>query len=487
MNNTTMKKESFSNNTWKTYLHSAICVGIMLGFRFLPPMEPITPLGMQIVGIFLGMLYGWLTVDMVWPSILGLVVLGLTEFTTVPGAFKSGFGNNTVLLTFFFFLVTNIVNDAGITTFIARRMVSAKIAKGKPWILSGMIMLTMCVLVTLVSCVAACLVIFPLIKTISEIYGFKRKEKWPVLMMIGVNYVGAIAYMLFPFKSLPAIAFGSYKELSGMDINYMQYVVMILIASVLTIALFLFICRFLIKPDVSKIIEKKDAQFEKAEALTSYQKMILGYFSLLLFFLLAPSVLPKSWPWVALLGKIGNTGTLALGIGVYLFLNFKKGLSVKQLFAKGISWEAIFLLSAALTVADAIKDESTGIQQWLIQTVEPMVVGKSVLVFVLLILVLSAVITQFANNLVTTAIFTPIVYTLGVASGNINIPALMTALILTCTLGLATPSASNPATLIFAEKDWIEPKTAMFYGWLFTLANILLVFAVIFPLASVIM
>lgn len=487
MSNTNGERVSLSNNNWKVYLNSGICVGIMILFRFIPPVDPITPLGMAVVGIFLGMLYGWLTVDMVWPSILGLVALGLTEFTTVAGAFKSGFGNNTVLLIFFFFVVTNIVNEAGITHFIAQWMVSLKFAKGRPWVLSGLIMVTMCVLVTLVSCVAACLVIFPLIMTICEIYGFKPKEKWPVLMMIGVNYVGAIAYMLLPFKSLPAIAFGSYKELSGLDINYMKYVIIILIATILTIALFLLACRFFIKPDVSKIIEKKDAEFEKVEKLSPYQKVIFVYFGLLIFFLLAPSVFPKSWPLIGLLNKIGNTGTLAIGIGVYLFLNFSKGLSVKKLFSKGISWEAVFLLSAALTVAGAIQDETTGIQQWIIQTVGPIVTGKSVMAFAFLIVLLSAFITQFANNLVTTAIFTPIVYTLGVASGNINIPALMTALILACTLGLATPSASNPATLIFAEKDWIEPKQAIFYGSLFTLLNVLLVFAVIFPLASMIM
>lgn len=487
MSQTMGSKNSLSGNTWNVYVNSAICVGIMFAFRLLPAVSPITPLGMQVIGIFLGMLYGWLTVDMVWPSILGLVLLGLTDYTTVAGAFKAGFGNNTVLLIFFFFIVTNIVNEAGITHFIARWMVSLKFAKGRPWILSGLIMVAMCVLVTLVSGVAACLVIFPLIMTICDIYGIKKGEKWPVLMMIGVNYVGAIAYMLLPFKSLPAIAFGSYRELSGLEINYMQYVVIILVATVLTIAIFLIVCRFFIKPDVSKIIAQKDADFGKTEQLNSYQKTVFVFFGALIFFLLAPSVFPKSWPFIGVLSQIGNTGTLAIGIGIYLFLNFKDGLPLKKLFSKGISWEAIFLLSSALTVASAIQDETTGIQQWIIETVGPIVEGKSVMVFAFLILFLSALITQFANNLVTTAIFTPIVYTLGMASGNINIPALMTALILACTLGLSTPSASNPATLIFAEKEWIQPKQAIFYGSLFTFLNVLLVFAVVFPLASMIM
>ena len=34
-------------------VHSLICLAIMFGFGQLPPMEPLTPLGMNLIGIFL--------------------------------------------------------------------------------------------------------------------------------------------------------------------------------------------------------------------------------------------------------------------------------------------------------------------------------------------------------------------------------------------------------------------------------------------------
>lgn len=51
------------------YWHIAITAVIIFGFGFLPPIEPITPLGMRVVGIFIGAVYGWTTVNMLWPSV----------------------------------------------------------------------------------------------------------------------------------------------------------------------------------------------------------------------------------------------------------------------------------------------------------------------------------------------------------------------------------------------------------------------------------
>ena len=50
-------------------------------FRFIPPIGSMTTLGMTILGIFLGALWGWITCDMIWPSVLALVMLGFSGYT----------------------------------------------------------------------------------------------------------------------------------------------------------------------------------------------------------------------------------------------------------------------------------------------------------------------------------------------------------------------------------------------------------------------
>ena len=172
-------QQGLTNLTPIKVIHILISLAIMVCFKFVPAAEPLTPLGVEVIGIFLGMLYGWLIAnDSFWPSIFGLLFLGLSSYSTVPAVLRDGFGNSTVLLLFFFFAFTNIISAAGITEYIARWIVSRKVVQGRPYLLTLMIFLAMCALVIMVSCAAATMVIFPLIKEICRLYGVKPGSKW---------------------------------------------------------------------------------------------------------------------------------------------------------------------------------------------------------------------------------------------------------------------------------------------------------------------
>ena len=72
------------------YLHTVVCLLIMFGFGQLPPVEPLTPLGMNLIGIFLGVLYGWVCIEIVWPSLAGLLAMmlvGALGMRLVPAAY----------------------------------------------------------------------------------------------------------------------------------------------------------------------------------------------------------------------------------------------------------------------------------------------------------------------------------------------------------------------------------------------------------------
>ena len=84
-----------TNLTAGYIVNSIISIGIMIGFKYvIVPTEPLTPLGVEIIGIFLGIVYGWLIVgDIFWPSIFGMIFMGLSDWSTVAGVFKTGFGH----------------------------------------------------------------------------------------------------------------------------------------------------------------------------------------------------------------------------------------------------------------------------------------------------------------------------------------------------------------------------------------------------------
>lgn len=469
------------------FVHCTIALAIMLGFKYLPASAPLTPLGMEVIGIFLGMLYGWLIVgDLFWPSITGMVLLGLSDYTTVAKAFQTGFGNNTVLLLFFFFIFTNIISDAGITNYIALWLSRRKFAQGKPYMLSFLLAFTMFILVFMVSATAGCLIMFPIIKEVARLYGFEPGEDWPKHMIIGATYVACTGYMLLPFKSLPVVVFASYAELSGQSINIGPYILCTIAMTAASMLIFLAVLKFILKPDMSKIT-RGDVVFAELPPLNGYQKLVFGYFFFIILLLLWPTFAPKSWAATKLISSIGNTGILALSVVIFAgakTINHRgKVITMQMLCERGITWSLIFLLSAALLIAGAITDESTGVSLYLTAIITPIVAGRSPFLFIFLICLIASVMTALSNNVATAAIFVPIVYTLGQVSGA-NSAALIICLMNACNIGLATPPASAPASLIHADTEWITGKTAITDGILLTIANLLLIMAVLYPLTQ---
>ena len=445
-------QQGLTNLTPIKVIHILISLAIMVCFKFVPAAEPLTPLGVEVIGIFLGMLYGWLIAnDSFWPSIFGLLFLGLSSYSTVPAVLRDGFGNSTVLLLFFFFAFTNIISAAGITEYIARWIVSRKVVQGRPYLLTLMIFLAMCALVIMVSCAAATMVIFPLIKEICRLYGVKPGSKWASITLVGTICVGCSFYMLLPFKSLPAVVFSSYTQMSGGDsIALVPYLAIVVVITAITMALLLVLMKFVLRCDVSVIA----------------------------------SFVPKTFIVSTVLNNVGATGILLGAVGVYIMVSLKEGMPAVQLFSKNIGWSIIFILAAALSIADAMAAESTGISAWLVELITPVVQGKSPLVLTAVMCVVGMALTNVANNIATAAMLTPIAYSVGIACGA-NPAALAVCVLLATNMGMATPPASAPAAIVHGEKEWIPGSDAVKYGLVCCGITLVLILAVIFPMANV--
>ena len=79
------------------------------------------------------------TVGLLWPSLLCFVALGTTGYCTISEAVSTGFGNNTVLLIFFIFMLAAYCEKSGLSEYIANWFVSRKIGEGRPWIFTLLI------------------------------------------------------------------------------------------------------------------------------------------------------------------------------------------------------------------------------------------------------------------------------------------------------------------------------------------------------------
>ena len=109
---TSIKTGSAPKNT-KYYINSAIGVCIMLFFGCLPTFSTVTPMGMKILGIYIGLLYLWSTVDLIWPSLLGIVVTGFSGYKTVGALLSAGWGDGTNVYIWLICLFAYFITKSG--------------------------------------------------------------------------------------------------------------------------------------------------------------------------------------------------------------------------------------------------------------------------------------------------------------------------------------------------------------------------------------
>ena len=128
----TEKKKYFTDRS--KYIHSFVGIAFMFGFPLLNPIEPITEIGMHILAIFIGMVYLWSTVNSIWPSILGLLLMTISGFATMTEVAVGAFGADIAVLMLLSMVFFGGVEYAGCTQYMARWFVTRKIIDGRPYI-----------------------------------------------------------------------------------------------------------------------------------------------------------------------------------------------------------------------------------------------------------------------------------------------------------------------------------------------------------------
>lgn len=113
-------------------INSVITIVLMFGFGFLPPIGDITPVGMKVLGVFLGLVYGYSACDIIWPSLMAVLAYGLCGYTTMADAITSMMGHNVVFQTLVGFISAGALTYYGFGKWFVRKTLSMKIFKGRP-------------------------------------------------------------------------------------------------------------------------------------------------------------------------------------------------------------------------------------------------------------------------------------------------------------------------------------------------------------------
>lgn len=462
-------------NNKKYYFWSLISILLMFGFGFLPPFSGLNTLSMQVIGIFLGLLIGWLSVGLVWPSLLAIVALGLTDYATFNDVFEIGFGNNTTLIIFFMFLFSAYLNQSGLSEFIAKWFLSRKSLVGHPWRFTFAIWISAYLICVTTYVYPAILLMWNITYDTCLQLGYKKKDKYPMVVCIGVVAFAGLGYQALPMKAIALMSYGALEVISkgSYGLNFIGYAIFDLIFCIIAIFIFMLFVKFVLKPDLSLLQSIDENTFAEYRSQKMTKQTKQATVALLVFFVLMvlASLLPESLPVIGTLKTMKILGCIALMLIVLQLIhidgkpvmNFQEAAS-----SKDISWATVIMFAGTMPIADALVSDEVGLLALLQNYLTPIVADMSPTLFTITILTVTIVGTQFINNIVISAMMVPLMYTFALQLG--ASPTVLTLYIaIAACCASATPAASAPAAMGYANTEWIDSKTLY-------LTNISLVF-----------
>lgn len=458
-----------------TMVHVAITVIIMLGFGYLPAPAPITSVGMKVLGIFLALLYGWTFSGLVWPSLLGMVVLGMSGATTLKEIFTAGFGNDSTIFVIFMMIFLAVIENMGITDYLANWFITRKFLIGRPYLFTFFILLGAYLISAFVSTFAAIFVFWGIIYSICKEVGYKPYDKYPTLMVFGVIFMAQIGFCVFPFKVVVYMLLGVFRSISGLSVDFLKYFLFTFPLGLVILAAFVLLCRFVLRPDISQLKEIAPERFAQKMSLNGQQKIGFGFLIALFVLLFLPSILPEGTAVKALLDAMGSSGTIMVILALMTIWQYqgKPLIHFGQAAAKGVGWDTIIITVTILPVCNILTADVTGIKAFLVACLGPLLAGQSALVFSVIIIAIAILATNLLNNAVVGIILLSITFSLS-ATIPINSIAIAALIIFCAHIAIVTPAASIYGALLYSNSDWMKPSDGYKYGFITVLMTLVL-------------
>ncbi len=454
-----------------SYIHVAVMLVLMLFFGYLPPFAEITPMGMKVLGVFLGLVYGWCFIDLLWTSVLGFFTLALTGYTNLIAAFVEAFTNPTTIIILICFAFAECLHRIGVSEAIAYYLMGRKVFVGRPWLLCIALIAGVFVMSLLGGGFAAIFLIWSVIAAIAEVNGIKNGNVLLSMLYAMVLFSGMTGGSVVPFYGGVILYGGFYTAATGLSIPTVSFLLNAIVYSLLTFGVMIIISKVFLKVDVSNFNLSEEMRKEYAsKKMTSVQKV--GLILLVLYFLglLLPSIFKGAiWTMFATWGVAGFSILYMVVFCVWKDENNKAVCDMGACFKNGVIWNTLLLFMVTIPVATAMESADTGIMASINMFCNTLFSDMSVTVLLILIVIVVGLLTQFMHNVVMGALFIPIFAPFIMNMGG-NPTTFFFMIYLTLCCAYATPAGSMMAALIFG-KDGVPVKHSYIYGWMFYIVN----------------
>lgn len=461
-----MKQPSVSDS--RHILHIVIFFVLTFGVGFLPPVG-ITPMGMKILGVFLGMLYGWTFIGFAWPSMICLVALGFTGFADPGKIIASAFSSPAVLFTMFVLAFTTYCDKSGINNIMAKWCLSRRVFAGHPWIFTASVLIGTLIIGFLVDGVPAAFLIAGILYSMFHDIKMERGDDYPAYLLAGVYMAGVLSFACKPWAGQNLMGITALADVSGGTaiINNLSVIAISMPVCIATLLLYTLIVRFIFRPDISRLANLTQDYLDSISAqihIEREQRIAASALIIFLIVMFLPNILPAGSAAAAFFSKFNMVVAMVVILGVLSFLRVDgKPVFDFHTCASGINWNVIWMLAASIPVSGALSSDGAGLSKVLTDILSSFVSDGNILLFLAGFMIFINVMTQFTHNVTIVLIAIPLIWNLGQSTG-INPVGFSILMFLAAGAAYATPAASTVGALSFANGEWVGVRRAFTAG-----------------------
>lgn len=462
---------------------------VMLLFVLLPPIEPITPMGMDVVGVFIGTVLLLSLVDTVWPSLLCIPLFALTGVMTINEAIIGSIGSWITEFVIMSFVLTYALNATGFTARLTAYFMSRKFVSKSPWVFTVSLISLGMIVGLFLDPVPTVAFFMGFSNKIFKELGYKKTDRYPHMVTMALAFAINIAGGMTPISHpLAILGMGIYQNTVGKPISLFTYMVYAIPVGLIIYICLLIVLRIFFKPDLSKF-ENFDIKkvLEEVKPMGLKEKITVATFFTVVLLWVLPGILtivsPGS-PVAAFLSKLGSTFPAIVAVVLLAFIEVDNEpvVDLKEAFSSGMSWGVIFLVSAAVLLGGAVTKESVGLSQFIVQNIVPVTKALPPFMTVIVIVGLTSLMTNFTSNVTTITLMTSVGLSIALGSEGLNPAGIALATTMTGALAYMVPASFASIAVLYGE-EYSDGNTIFKYGAVTVVITTLVVSLIGYPLS----
>lgn len=452
-------KKMFFGYTPANWINILLTLFFMFGFGFLTPFGTMTPLGMRILGIFIGIIYGYTTCEIVWPSLLAIVAFGICGYSDMASTIKDMMGHNVVFQCIVAFISAGALNYYGFGKWFTRWSLSRSVFKGRPMFYTWAIMVIFSIASIVINPIPLTILLFTVWLDISDSCGYSRDSNFLYGGMCGILLLGKLGGAMIPYTSWMYGLAAKWGGIFGEPLNLALMGFLTLLTSLVIITIYVLSLKYIFKVDFSMMKEFDTEKLgEESKTMRPRAKRILIIYVLTTLILIVSSTMSTD----SVLGEFVNNTITAAGLyclcaAILILLPSGEGdgkacIEFDAVKNSAINWQCIFMCAVTLVVGSALSSEETGFMPWITGVLDPIFANKSGLFILNFIIIVTLILTNIASNVAVGTAMIPILIPYIKQSG-LNPQLAGAALIFIVCQGLLLPGSSAPASIFHAQKS----------------------------------